>query len=317
MIFMAALAFMMTGCVTTPRSSYIYDQPYDEGYYDYRGTPSYDGYYYVRIIFIGNIPYYVDDDRYIRPIPPRLYDHFRHYPYSTLGRPPVFSRDREVRDGYPVSRIIYLDGVPYNVGNDRKAQPLPERLQQHFRYSPADRDRANDRPVQPPAQSQGRHDNGRNNEPPPTALDQLRKGMQQPPQTDVPGHREGGRDTTLDSKGRLMLSPEARELPLRRDRPNAGQPHADTTNAKAPDRAAGKQTDKKPNKKSPVLKSEDQKSKKSESRQKSGSGKQDKQGDDTRTDEGSDNNKDNGKKPRNGREEGQGNNERRNGNWRD
>jgi hypothetical protein len=315
MIFMAALAFMMAGCVTSPRAGYVYDQPYDEGYYDYRGTPSYEGYYYVRIIFIRDVPYYVDDDRYIRPIPPHLYDHFRNYPYSTLGRTPVFSRDREVRDGYPVSRIIYLDGIPYNVGNDRKAQPLPERLQQRFRYAPADQDKANVKPSRSPVQQ----DNGRNNEPPASALDQLRKGMQQPPQTAVSGQREGGRDTTLDSKGRLMLSPEPRELPLRKDQPNAGRPHPDTAHAKAHDRngnrpqtvdgAAGKQADKKPNKKL-----EDQKS---ESQQKSGNGKKDKQGDDTRTDEGSDNNKDNGKKPRNGREEDQGNNDRGKGDRRD
>jgi len=279
-IFMAALAILMAGCVITPRPAYRdYDQPHDEDYYDYRTTPSYEGYYYVRIIFIGSIPYFVDDDRYIRPIPRRLYGRFRSYPYSSLGRPPVFSRDTEVRDGYPVSRIIYFDGVPYNVGNDRIAQPLPERVQPHFRYTPANQGNANGNRPRPPAQ----HDNGRSNEPPVTALDQLRKGMQQPPQTTVPGQPEGGRDTTLDSKGRLMLSPESRDLRLRRDRPQTAEG------------SAGKKAGKKPNKKIEDRKSERQKS---ERKKKSNSGKKDKQGDDTRSDEDSDQ-KDNGKHPRN------------------
>jgi hypothetical protein len=59
----AGLAVFMAACAMPPGSSYYrdYDQPYDDEYYDYRGTPMYEGYYYARIIFIGNIPYYVDD----------------------------------------------------------------------------------------------------------------------------------------------------------------------------------------------------------------------------------------------------------------
>ncbi len=165
MLLLAGLAVFVAACAMPPGSSYYRDddQPYDDGYYDYRGTPSYEGYYYERIIFIGNIPYYVDDYRYIRPIPPRLYDRFRMYPYGTLGRPPVFSRDRQMRDGYPMSSIIYLDGVPYNVGNDRIARPLPERLRPHFGYPSSNHGNApgygnHTRPYD-------QHDNGRDNDP--------------------------------------------------------------------------------------------------------------------------------------------------------
>lgn len=319
-LLLAGLAVLMAGCVVTPRPSYRdYEQPYDEGYYDYRNTPSYEGYYYVRIIFIGNVPYYVDDNRYIRPIPPRLYDNFRSYPYNSLGRPPVFSRDTEVRDGYPVSRIIYLDGVPYIVENNRIAQPLPERLQPRFRYTPADQGNApaKDNRYQPPMQNPGQpsaqHDNGRNNEAPANIMDQIRERIQQPPP--VHGQPQGERDTSVDSKGRMILSPEPRILPSRQDKINAGS-HADTANDKARDRndkrpqavddTAKKQADKKADKKA------DQKSK---DKKKSGKGNKDQQDDSTQTDDGSDNNKGDGKKPHKRKNDDQGNST--NGNWRD
>src|SRR5512143_1942903 len=124
-VLILGLATLLGGCVVTPRQFADYPDNnyyYDNDYYDYYDTPSYEGYYYVRIIFIGNAPYYVDDDRHIRPLPPRVYDHFRRSPYRTSGgRLPVFSRDAEVRDGYPMSRIVYLNNIPYYVGNDRTA----------------------------------------------------------------------------------------------------------------------------------------------------------------------------------------------------
>ena len=137
---LTGLAGILGGCVVAPDPHYYPDQGayYDDGYYyDYHTTPSYEGYYYARIIFLGDIPYYVDDDRRIQPIPPRLYAHFRNYSYRTgPSRVPVFSPDREVRDGYPMSRIIYFNDTPYYVGDDRAARPVPNNLRERFRYIP-------------------------------------------------------------------------------------------------------------------------------------------------------------------------------------
>jgi hypothetical protein len=305
-ILLAGLAVFMSACAFPPGSSSYRDngQPYDDDYYDYRNTPSYEGYYYVRIIFIRDVPYYVDDDRYIRPIPPRLYDHFRRYPYNTLGRPPVFSRDTEVRDGYPVSHIIYLDGVPYHVGNDRIAQPLPEPLQPRFRYTPPNQGNppAHGNRPQPPAQPPAQHDNDRNIEPPVQIRDQDRVRVQPPPF--IRGQPEGGRDSSADTNGRTTPSPEPRSLFLRQAQPNAGGSQADTTNGKdrylngnrpqATDDSAKKKTDKK-----------------EADKKKSRTGKKDKKGDSTKSDDGS------GKKPRSGKDDDQGGNDRGNGNRRD
>jgi len=226
-ILLTGLAVFLAGCVTDPRPPRDYDQRYDVNYYDYRSTPSYEGYYYARIIFINNDPYYVDDDRYIRPIPPRLHDHFRRYPYDTLGRPPVFSRDTEVRDGYPVSRIIYLNGVPYHVGNDRIAQPLPKQLHQHFRYTPANQGNA------PANGNRPQHENPRNNEPPVHVRDQDREQMKQPPLER--GQREGESKAPADSKGTTTPSPERRISPWLQDQQNTVEPPAGTTKP-SPDR---------------------------------------------------------------------------------
>lgn len=305
-VLLAGLAVFMAGCVINPRPlpPRDFDHRYDDDYYDYRSTPSYEGYYYARIIFISNVPYYVDDDRYIRPIPPRLHDHFRRYPYDTLGRPPVFSRDAEVRDGYPVSRIIYLDGVPYHVENDRIAQPLPERLHQRFRYAPANQGNApaNGNRPQPPAQSPAQHDNGRNNEPPVHVQDRKRDetGPNGPDRERIKqplferGQREGESKAPADSQGKTAPSPDRRILPLRPDQPTAGQPnagesHADTPNGKERGRngnhpQAVVDTGKKNADKKPVDK------------KKSLFGKKDKQGDSTKANDDSGNKKDNGDK---------------------
>jgi hypothetical protein len=323
-LLLAGLAAFMAGCVIHPRPypPRYYDNPYDDGYYDYRGTPSYEGYYYARIIFISNVPYYVDDDRRIRPIPPRLHDHFRRYSYNTLARPPVFSRDREVRDGYPVSSIIYLDGVPYHVGNDRKAQPLPERLRPRFRYTPSNQGSAPAHDNRP--QHFDQRDNGRNNEQPAFNQNQGndrnrdehgqnerdRNRLEQPPPFDR-GQREGVRDAPADTNGRTTPSPEPRSPFLRQAQPDAGGSQADTTNSKirsimgnrqqAIDDLAKKKTDKKEAAKKDVAKKE------------SGNGKKDKKGESTQADDNSGNNKDNAKKSRNGKDDDQGGNDRGNG----
>lgn len=117
-----------------PRSN---DSRVNNGFHDYRSAPSYEGYDYARVIFINNIPHYVHDDRRVRPIPPQLHDHFRRYPYGAIGRPLVFSGGSEVRDGYPLSRIVYLNDVPYHVTDDRIAWPLPGHLHLRFRYLPS------------------------------------------------------------------------------------------------------------------------------------------------------------------------------------
>ncbi len=234
-VLLAGLAIFLAGCVVNPRPYRDYDQRYADDYYDYRDTPSYEGYYYARIIFISNVPYYVDDDRHIRSIPPGLHDHFRRYPYNTLGRPPVFSHDTEMRDGYRVSRIIYLDGVPYNVENDRVARPLPEPLHQHFRYTPSRQDNvpANGNRPQPPDQrDNGRHDNERHNEPVPDGRDRERIV---PPPFDR-GQHEGERGAPADARDRIILSPEPHNPPLRPGQPNAVEAPVNAANGMERDR---------------------------------------------------------------------------------
>ncbi len=139
LILTASLATLLGGCVVAPHPHdhqvYHEDHYYysDDDYYDYYDTPSYEGYYYVRVIFIDSTPYYVDDDRHVRPIPRHLHDHFRRSPYRRSDRRvPVFSRDSEVRDGYQMSRVVYLNGVPHYVGDGRDARPLPSQMRERF-----------------------------------------------------------------------------------------------------------------------------------------------------------------------------------------
>ena len=278
----------MAACAMPPGSSYYrdYDQPYGDEYYDYRGTPMYEGYYYARIIFIGNIPYYVDDYRNIRPIPPRLYDHFRMYPYSTLG-PPVFSRDRGMRDGYPLSSIIYLNNVPYNVGINRIAQPLPERLRPHFRYPSSKR--GNDPRYGTHTQPFGQHDNSRNNDPSFYEYDQdsdlyrSERGMNRPDR-EQPGpfgntQSKGGEDSSADTRYRTTPAPDDSHNQQMRQAPsNAGESHSESANGTKADKQK--------------------------------SHKQDNQGDSTQADDGSD--KGNAKKSRDGNDDDQEDDDRSN-----
>lgn len=134
LVIVAGLATLAGGCTVTPVEPRQHD---DRGYpYDhrvYRETDSYQGYFYVRIIYIDGVPWYVDDYRRVRPIPRHLHSHFQH---STWVRslPPRFSREREMRDGYNLSRIVYINDVPHYVDDDRRARPMPDRVRSRFDY---------------------------------------------------------------------------------------------------------------------------------------------------------------------------------------
>ncbi|HTN93499.1 MAG TPA: hypothetical protein VMJ33_02865 [Gallionella sp.] len=248
----AGLAVFMAACAMPQGSSYYsdYDQPFEDDFFDYQGTPSYEGYYYERIIFLGNIPYYVDDYRMIRPIPPYLYDRFRVYPYSTFG-PPVFSRDRRMRDGYPLSSIVYFNGIPYSVGNDRIARPVPDRLQPHFRYpSP---NHGNDPRYGDHRPPYGPHDNGRNNDPALYGHDpdynpyRNERGMHGPDreQADPFGSAQskGGKDTSADPRYRTPPAyADPRNQPGPQTTSSAGE-HPDNANAAKPDKQKTVQQD--------------------------------------------------------------------------
>ncbi|MGE5320262.1 MAG: hypothetical protein ACM3KD_08780, partial [Hyphomicrobiaceae bacterium] len=129
LLIAAGLATLASGCVVAPD----YDRGYGPGYPVYGDTDAYGGYYYVQIIYIDGEPWYVDDYRRAHPIPPRLRSHFR-YSSWTRSLPPRFGDDDDVRDGYRLSRIVYVNDVPVYVDDDRRARPLPERVRSQFRY---------------------------------------------------------------------------------------------------------------------------------------------------------------------------------------
>lgn len=166
LVLLGGLATILGGCVVAPapHSRVQYEDDYyysDDDYYDYYNTPSYQGYYYVRVIFIGNTPYYVGDDRHVRPIPRHLHPHFIKYRKKYKDRhAPYFSRDTEVRDGYHMSRMVYFNDRPYYVEDGRVARPMPNHMQERFRYAPLPRfmnNGNNERPMPP----QQRHDEQR------------------------------------------------------------------------------------------------------------------------------------------------------------
>lgn len=171
-LLIGSLTMVLGGCVVAPHphahQDPYYDRDYyysDDDYYDYQSTPSYQGYFYVRVIFIDDTPYYVEDDRHVRPIPRHLHDHFRKSPFRNKDRrAPVFNRDSEVRDGYQMSRVIYFNNAPYYVEDGRAARPLPNHMHDRFRYSPFNQSsgRTNGDRSPPPMQ----RDDGRRNEPP-------------------------------------------------------------------------------------------------------------------------------------------------------
>lgn len=137
-LLLAMLVPFLAGCVVQVRPAVRHAPQYEEEQHDYRSNPSYMGYYYARIIFIQGLPYYVDDERHVRQIPSKLHSHFVSYPYDRINSPLAFSQDKEVRDGYRMSRIIYSGGTPFQVNDDRNAYPLPKRLHPRFAYKHSD-----------------------------------------------------------------------------------------------------------------------------------------------------------------------------------
>lgn len=128
-----AVAVTLGGCVVGPRHySERRVHHYDS---DYRTTESYQGYYYVRVIYVEGAPWYVDDDGRARPVPPHLRERFLAAP-QVRSAPPGFSRDTTVRYGYPVSRIVYINNEPYHVDDERRVHPLPSHLRSRFPYVP-------------------------------------------------------------------------------------------------------------------------------------------------------------------------------------
>ena len=136
-LLLVMLALFLTGCVVHVRPAVRHSPQYEDEYQDYQGNPSYMGYYYDRIVFIQGIPYHVDEERHIHQIPIKYRSHFVSYPYDRISSPLAFSKDNEVRDGYRMSRIVYFDGTPFQVNDDRSANPLPRHLHPRFVYRPS------------------------------------------------------------------------------------------------------------------------------------------------------------------------------------
>jgi hypothetical protein len=202
-----------------------------------------------------------------------------------------------------MSHIIYLDGVPYHVENDHKAQPLPEHLHQRFRYTPATQGNAPANVNRP--QPFGQHDNDRHNEPPvyrqdeggdqyrkrdepvPNIRDRDRERIEQPPQSPQPpferGPREGerGSDASTGFKGRTAPVPDQPKLPLPQAQPNAGESHAATPSVKERDRIGNRPQ------------AVDDSAKKKTDKKKPRFEKKDKKGESPQADEGRGNKKDN------------------------
>lgn len=155
-LILAGLATLAGGCTVAP-----YGEPvYGPGYPVYSDADSYGGYFYFQIIYIDGAPWYVDDYRHAHPIPPHLRSHFRDSSWAR-SLPPRFGDDDDVRDGYRLSRIVYVNDVPLYVGDDRQARPVPSRVRGRFPYqevvTPRDaRRNGGERPPVP----QPRYDNG-------------------------------------------------------------------------------------------------------------------------------------------------------------
>ena len=130
------LAALAGGCTVAPRHQEVRVYQHERVVHDRQvvyETDAYEGYYYVRIVYVDGVPWYVDDDLRARPVPPHLRSHFRHASW-VRSAPPRFSRDPRTRDGYALSRIVYINGAPYHVDEDRRARPIPSRLRSRFAY---------------------------------------------------------------------------------------------------------------------------------------------------------------------------------------
>jgi hypothetical protein len=132
MVMVAGLAAVASGCVVAPGH-------YEERRYEsnhrvvYHENDSYEGYYYARVVYISGDPWYVDEYRRARPIPRHLHAHFRNSSW-TRSLPPRFSQDTVVRDGYHLSRIVYINDAPHHIDDDRRARPVPTKLRSRFSY---------------------------------------------------------------------------------------------------------------------------------------------------------------------------------------
>lgn len=131
------LAALAGGCTVAPRHEevrvYQHDRYVVRDRHVVHEHDAYEGYYYVRIVYFDGVPWYVDEDLHARPVPPHLRHHFRDASW-VRSAPPRFSRDPRVWDGYALSRIVYIDGRPYHVDEDRHARPIPSKLRSRFAY---------------------------------------------------------------------------------------------------------------------------------------------------------------------------------------
>lgn len=121
---------LMAGCTVRPYSHVRHVDHYHDRPVEVRET-----HYYTRIIYINRVPYYVDEDRRAYPVPSHLRHQYKYSP-NVHRAPPAFGRDTGQRDGYQLSRIIYINNIPYHVENDHSARQLPRRLHDRFRYAP-------------------------------------------------------------------------------------------------------------------------------------------------------------------------------------
>jgi hypothetical protein len=126
-----AMAALASGCVVTPGHYESRETRYEHR--EYHAGDAYEGYYYVRIVYFNGAPWYVDDDLRARPVPRHLHAHFRDTSW-TRSMPPRFHDHDEVRDGYRLSRVIYINDVPHHVDDGRHVRPLPSRLRNRFAY---------------------------------------------------------------------------------------------------------------------------------------------------------------------------------------
>jgi hypothetical protein len=144
------LAVLAGGCTVNTYHDDVGDYQYDRVIHE---DDAYEGYYYVRIVYLNGVPWYVDDDLRARPVPGHLRSRFR-YSSWTRSLPPSFGRDSGERDGYRLSRIVYINGIPHNVDADRRARPIPPGLRSRFSYGSVARfddngRRPGERPVPP------------------------------------------------------------------------------------------------------------------------------------------------------------------------
>lgn len=181
LLIAAGLATLAGGCTVTPDYD---DRGYGPGYPVYRDTDAYDGYFYVQIIYIDGDPWYVDDYRRAHPIPPHLRSHFRNASWAR-SLPPRWGHDDNMRDGYRLSRIVYVNDAPVYVDDDRRARPLPAQVRSRFTYqevvTPRDAGRDGGERLQP---RPPRYDNAPRPLPPSSG----RETMPKPPMTEERVH---------------------------------------------------------------------------------------------------------------------------------